>query len=70
MKTLALTEAQHIALDQFAESRAALDARETRFLIASLVDLGGNSQEPWRYDKTAKCFYLPESPLEQPTPDG
>ncbi len=68
MKTLSLTDAQHIALDQFAETRAVLDNREARFLHACLIDLGGNpNAEPWRYDKIAKAFYLPE---DAPKPDG
>ena len=66
MKTLTLTDAQHIALDNFADTRATLDNREARFLHACLIDLGGNPQQPWRYDKIAKCFYLPEPPQ----PDG
>lgn len=66
MKTLALTDAQHLALDQFAEARAQIDHRESRYLHACLIDLGANPMQPWRFDKIVKAFYLPEDP----NPDG
>ena len=68
MKVLNLTDAHHIALDQFAESKATIEAREARFLAAAFVDLGGKLNEPWRYDKNARCFFLVEP--ETPKPDG
>ena len=67
MKTLSLNDSHHIALDQFAESLAALEARQTRFLAAVFLELGGNLNEPWRYDKNAKTFFLVEPERK---PDG
>lgn len=57
-KTLSLTDAQHLGLDQFVDARTLLDAREGRFIASCLLDLGGSFQQPWQYDKIARAFWM------------
>lgn len=69
MKTLSLTESQHLGLDKYADDRAVVDSREARFLAACLQELGGKINEPWQFDKVHRVFYLnvPESKENEST---
>lgn len=57
-KTLNLSDSQHLGWDKFSDERAALEAREARFLAACLRELGGKLNEPWQFDRAHRVFYM------------
>lgn len=58
VKTIELTESQHLGWDKFSDDRAVLEAREARYLAACLRELGGKLSDPWQWDRTHRVFYL------------
>ena len=59
-----MTDAQHLGFDRYCDDRAILEAREARFLAACLTELGGNINDPWRFDRASRTFYreVPDEP--------
>lgn len=64
MKTLALSESQHLAMDAFDEDMARRQAWKKRFLTAALVELGGTLAELWQFDEANRVFVMQESTPE------
>lgn len=58
IRKLDLTESQHLGFDKYADERAMLEAREARFLAACLRELGGKIEDPWRFDRVTRVFYV------------
>ena len=69
IKTLQLSESQHLLWDRLCDDRAVLEAREARILASMLQELGGKLNEPWQFERTARVFWM-NIPDAVPTEDG
>jgi len=61
MKTLELSESQHLLWDRLCDERAVLEAREARALANMLHERGGSIKDPWQFDRVARVFWLSEN---------
>lgn len=64
MKTLNLSDSQHLGWDKFSDERAVLEAKEARFLASCLRELGGKLTDPWQFDRVHRVFWMPDPPQD------
>ena len=58
IKRMELSASQHQGWDLLADERAKCSAREKRFLLDCLQELGGRVNEPWQFDETTRTFWI------------
>ena len=57
IERLDLSESQHLGYDKFCDERAVVDAKETRFIAACLLERGGRLTDGWQFDKVHRVFW-------------